>query len=229
MFYPRTFRINGKEVLVDETQMISYREHLNFHCRMLFISGVITGEVEMHNTLMAFDTISHDPIILVITSAGGDLDSTFLFYDTMKLVKSPIITVGRYCASAAALLLAAGKKRYLFPHAKVMLHLLTGSTIGDSHDLDIQHAELCKYRNKVIDILAECGVKKSREEILSDIDRNFWLEPQEAIDYGLADSIMDKETWQKWTGKGELDGRISKSRLTPDIDLHSCPAEPNND
>ena len=185
--------------------MVSYREHLNFRRRMLFISGVITGEVEMHNTLMAFDTISHEPIMLIITSPGGDLDSTFLFYDTMKFIKSPIITVGRYCASAAALLLAAGSKRYLFPHAKVMLHLASGQLAGDAKEIEIQHRQMQTYQNKVIDILAECGVKKSREEILTDIDRNFWLEPQEAIAYGLADEILMPKIWQEWTKEGYND------------------------
>ena len=199
MFYPRTATINGQEMLVDDTQMVSYREHLNFEKRMLFISGAITGEVESHNTLMAFDTISHDPIKLVITSPGGDLDSTFLFYDTMKLMKSPIITIGRYCASAAAIILAAGTKRYLFPHAKVMLHLPSGQMGGDSKDWEIQHREMQKYKDKIVDILCENGAKKSREEILSDIDRNFWLEPQEAINYGLADEIITPEVWREWS------------------------------
>lgn len=201
MFYPRIVKINGKEVLVSEDQMVSYREHLNFNRRMLFISGAITGEVEAHNTLMAFDTISHDPIYLVITSPGGDLDATFLFYDTMKLIKSPIITVGRYCASAAALLLAAGGKRYLLAHARVMLHLHASyfqkDTIINYQDMEIQQRQSQKYKDKMVDILCECGVRKSREEILADIDRDFWLEPQEAIDYGLADKIMTPEIWQE--------------------------------
>ena len=198
MLYPRTVKLNGKDILVSEHQMVSYREHLNFEKRMLFISGPITGDVENHNTLMAFDTISNDPIILFITSPGGDLDATFLFYDTMRLIKSPIITVGRYCASAAAIILSAGTKRYLFPHSKVMLHLPSGQMGGDAKDWEIQHKEMQKYKNKIVDILCENGVRKSREEVIGDIDRNFWLEPQEAIDYGLADEIITPAMWQEW-------------------------------
>ena len=113
-------------------------------------------------------------------------------------MKSPIITVGRYCASAAAIILAAGTKRYLFPHAKVMLHLPSGQMGGDSKDWEIQHREMQKYKDKIVDILCENGAKKSREEILSDIDRNFWLEPQEAINYGLEDEIITPEVWHEW-------------------------------
>ncbi len=197
MLHPRTVTLNGEEVLVDETQMCGYKEHMTQYHRMLFLTGVIAGETDSHNLLMALDDPPYDPIKLVITSGGGDLDTTFLFYDTMKSIKSPIITVGRYCASAAALILAAGSKRYLLPHAKVMLHLATGQASGDVKDWDIQHKEMQKYQNKAIDILIDCGVKKSREEILTDIDRQMWLEPQEAIDYGLADGILTREIWQK--------------------------------
>jgi ATP-dependent Clp protease protease subunit len=198
MLYPRTYDIDGKETLVDDTQMCSYKEHMTQEHRILFFSGPITGEMAPHDLLMSLDTLSHDPIRLVITSPGGDLDSTFLFYDTMRLIQSPIETVGRYCASAAAILLAAGSKRYIFPHAKVMLHLPAGNMGGDSKDWDIQHKQMESYRDKVVDILVECGATKSREEILSDIDRDYWLEPAEAIRYGLCDEIMSPAIWQSW-------------------------------
>ena len=199
MLYPRITKVNGKDTLVGENQMTAYKEHLTTHYRILFLSGILTGETESHNLLMAMDTLSHDPIRVVITSGGGDLDSTFLFYDTMKMLRSPVETCGRYCASAAAMLLAAGSKRYLFPHAKVMLHLPAGQMGGDARDWDIQIKEMRKYKEKIIDILCDCGVKKTREEILADMDRDFWLEPKEAVEYGLADEIMTPDIWQKWT------------------------------
>ena len=203
MLFPRTISLNGEEVLVDDSQMVSYREHMTQNYRILFMSGVITGEMDSHNLLMALDTLSHDPIRLVITSPGGDLDTTFLFYDTMKLIKTPIITIGRYCGSAAAILLAAGSKRYLFPHAKVMLHLPSGQMGGDTKDWEIQHREMQKYKNRIVDILRECGAKKSREEILADIDRDFWLDPAETIKYGLADGVMTPAIWQSLIKEGK--------------------------
>ena len=199
MLYPRQLP-NGK--LVQDTQMVAYREHLTREHRILFLSGLITGETESHNLFLALDTISHDPIKLVITSPGGELDSAFLFYDTMRLIKSPIETVGRYCASAAAMLLAAGSKRYLFPHAKVMLHLPAGQMGGDAKDWEIQHKQMIGYKNKMVDILCECGATKSREEILIDMDRDFWLEPKEAILYGLADKVITPDIWQSGIKSG---------------------------
>ena len=198
MLYPRTIKLNERDILVEENQCVGYKEHMTQNHRILFLSGAITGEMDSQNLLLALDSLSNDPIRIVITSPGGDLDSTFLFYDTMRMIKSPIETVGRYCASAAAMLLAAGSKRYLFPHAKVMLHLPAGQMGGDAKDWDIQHKQMESYRDKVVGILIECGAKKSREEILSDIDRDYWLEPTAAISYGLADEIMTKEVWQSW-------------------------------
>jgi len=164
--------------------------------------------MDAHNCLLALDDLSHDPIKLVITSVGGDLDSAFLLYDTICLTKAPIYTLGRYCASAAALILAAGKKRYLMPHAKVMLHphrmAMGGGSLSDT-DLEVVRQESKKYKEKMVDILIDCGVKKTPEAILMDIEnKDFWLEPEEAIKYGLADKIMDKKTlggWLRWNRK----------------------------
>jgi len=194
MLYPRV-TTNGD--LVCEDQMVGWREHLATK-RILFLTGILSGETESHNLLMAMDSISYDPIRLVITSAGGELDSTFLFYDTMKMIKSPVETVGRYACSGAAILLAAGSKRYLFPHAKVMLHLVSGQAAGNLKEWEIHQKLMQGYQAKVVDILCECGAKKSRQQILADMDRDFWMEPQEAIDYGLCDEIMSPEVWQSW-------------------------------
>ena len=202
MLYPRVTLVNGKEQLVDDTQMTGYKEHMTQKYRTLFLSGVLTGETDSRHLLLALDSLSDDPITIMITSPGGDLDSAFLIYDTMKLIKSPIITIGEYCASAAVLLLAAGSKRYLYPHAKVMLHLPSGQMGGDAKDWDIQHQQMTLYKNKMVDVLCECGARKSRDEIMDDIDRDYWLEPKEAVAYGLADEIMTKEIWQSLVKEG---------------------------
>uniref|UniRef100_A0A6M3KWT4 Putative protease n=1 Tax=viral metagenome TaxID=1070528 RepID=A0A6M3KWT4_9ZZZZ len=195
MLYAR--ETNEGQLVADE-QMVGIREHLSNKHRMIFLSGAISGETESHNTLLAFDSLCHDPIKVIITSFGGELDSAFLFYDTMRLVQSPIFVYGRICASAAAILLAAGQKRYLSPHAKVMLHLPFGRIAGDARDWEIQNIEMTKYKEGIVEILIECGAKKSRIDILHDMDRQFWLEPKEAIEYGLADAIMTADIMKEW-------------------------------
>ncbi len=211
MLYPRTIPLRKGDALVTDEQGVGMTEHMGNCHRILFLSGTITGEMELHNLLMTLDSFSHDPIRIIITSAGGDLDSTFLLYDTIKLIESPVETLGRFCASAAAIVLAAGSKRYLLPNCRVMLHLPSGVMGGDSKDWDIQHHQMESYRNKMADILIECGVKKTREEILVDIDRDFWLDANEACLYGLADEIMSKDTWQSWIkGEGENENSPGK-------------------
>ncbi len=196
--YPRTIELNGKEVLVADNQMSGHREQMMQNHRIVFISGVIDGTMDAQNLLLALDAINHDPIRLVITSPGGDLDTTFLFHDTMKLIQSPVDTVGRYCASAAAIILSGGRKRYLFPHAKVMLHLPAGNMSGDARDWAIQHKQMTSYKDKIVDILCANGATVSREQILNDIDRDFWLDPCDAIAYGLADEVITPETWSEF-------------------------------
>ncbi len=201
LLHPRT---DYKGRLVSCDQMVPYTEYLHLEHRILFLTGVIgqhcgqcgTGESESHNLLMALDAVAHEPITLIITSPGGDLDLTLLFYDTMRSIKSPVITIGRFCGSGAAIILAAGSKRYLYPHAKTMLHLPAGVMSGDAAAWKIQQAQMEKYKQTIIDVLKECGVHKSAEEILQDIDREFWLDAREAIKYGLADAVMTTEVWQ---------------------------------
>lgn len=206
MLYPRIIKLSSQESLVTNSQMVGYKEHMTQKHRILYLDGIIgmkcptcgVGMTESRHLLMTLDTLSHEPIKLVITSPGGDLDSTFLFYDTIKSMESTIITIGEYCASAAALILASGSERYLRPHAKVMLHLPSAALQGDSHDIDVAHSQMHKYQDRIAEILIDNGVKLSPEKIFSDIDRDFWLEPKEAIEYGLADKILTPAIWQGW-------------------------------
>lgn len=197
MLYPRQ-TTNGE--LVSDDQLVNVAEHFLTH-RMLFLSGQIGAAMEAHNLLLALDSISDKPIKLVITSPGGDLDSAFLLYDTIRLLRSPIWTLGRYCISAAAILLVAGSKRYLLPHAKILLHEPSGQMQGSAREWEIQQEQMRKYKSKMVDIFMECGVKVSREQLLFDVDRDFWLEPEEAIAYGLADEVMTGEVMRGWLAK----------------------------
>ena len=195
--YPR---VSDKGELISNDQMVDYREHLISRHRLLFATGVLTYDSEMTNLLLAMDSINHAPIKIVVTSGGGMMDVAFQIIDTFKLIKSPIYTLGRYCASAAVFLLASGQKgrRYLFPHAQVMLHLPSAQYGGDIKELTIQHKEMIKYQDELVRLLQECGVCRTKEQILDDIDREHWMTPTETIDYGLADAVMTPKTMKEW-------------------------------
>ena len=189
---------------VEDDQMRSTKEYLLDECRIVFLQGVITGsteQIESANLLLALAAHSSDPIKMFITSPGGVVDTAMMIYDTMKLIDTPIITVGRYCASAAAILMAAGSERYLWPQAKMMLHLPSGIMTGDSIELAIQKEEMDKTQQSLVNALIECGVKKTAVQILKDINREKWFNPTEAIEYGLADEIVTKELLKGWLTK----------------------------
>jgi ATP-dependent Clp protease protease subunit len=195
MFYPRETK-DGK--LVSDDAVVGYREHLANKHRIIYYGGIISDETDSCNLLIAFDSLGHDPIKIIINSPGGILDSAFMLYDTIRMVQSPVYTLGRCCASAAVMILAAGKKRYLMPHSRVMIHLPSGTMSGDAKDWQIQQQEMETYKQQILDIYRECGVKKSKEEIIEDIDRDFWMNPQQTIDYGLCDSIMMPDDLHSW-------------------------------
>lgn len=199
MLYTRT---DSRGRLVLDEHLVGPREHLSREHRIITLTGPITNETDSVMLLLAMDSISNDPIRVLITSGGGDLDAALLLYDVMRLVKAPIYTFGRYCASAAVMLLAVGTRRFLSPHAKVMLHLPSSQSYGDTKDQEIWYREMQKYKQKMIEVLIESGAVKTYEQILTDVDRDFWLEPQEAIDYGLADEIMTPDEMGRWLHEG---------------------------
>lgn len=170
--------------------------------RIIFLYGAIMGypqRVDSFNASQVADTIlvlnkldKTKPIWLVIDSEGGFVSDGLIIYDTIRSIEAPVYTVGRSCFSMAAVLLTVGEKghRYLYPHAKVMLHLPQGETSGDSEQVKIQAKELDKVKDVLVDILIENGVTKPRKKILFDINREHWMTSKEAIDYGLADHIL---------------------------------------
>ncbi len=193
-----TPRLDVKGRLVDESQMVGYREYLTSKHRMLSFSGEIAHETESCQLLLALDSMSKEPVKLVVDSPGGSVHAAFMLYDTLNIMRAPVLTLGREVCSAAVLLLAAGKRRYLMPHSRVMLHLVTGLAGGEAKDIAIRQAEINKIQNQYVEILRECGVKRNAKQILKDIDREFWLTPKEAIEYGLADEILNRKTMEEW-------------------------------
>jgi ATP-dependent Clp protease, protease subunit len=132
------------------------------------------------------------PINLYINSPGGDVLGLFAIYDTMQFLRPPVHTVcvGQ-AASAAAVLLAAGEAghRSVLPNARVLLHQPWGGVQGQSTDMEIGVREIVNSRNRMVDILEE-RTGQPREQIEKDIDRDFILRGQDAIEYGVVDDIL---------------------------------------
>jgi ATP-dependent Clp protease protease subunit len=167
--------------------------------RKLFFWGEVDDRScrEASEQLLYLET--KDPgkeITLYLNSPGGSITSGMAFYDTMKLVRSPIrIVVVGLAASMASIFLCAAMPggRLLYPHARVLIHqpLIMGTMRGAAVDIHIQAQEMEKLREELNRILADASGQPI-EKIRKDTDRDFYLNASEAIEYGLADAIVDK-------------------------------------
>jgi len=131
-------------------------------------------------------------IYLYINSPGGIITSGLAIYDTMQYVKPDVSTIciGQ-AASMAAVLLAAGTKgkRYVLPNARLMLHQPLGGAQGQATDIEIATKEIVRTRELIENILVK-HTGQDRERIHRDVDRDFYMSSQEAVDYGLVDEVL---------------------------------------
>lgn len=139
---------------------------------------------------------SGEEIKFYINSPGGVVTSGMVIYDTIKMLKSPVSTICMgLAASMGSILLSGGVKgkRYIYPHGEVMIHQpsLGGYIQGVSADLEIQAKQTKRVKDIGAKILADnCG--KTVQQIMKDFDRDYWMDAQEAVEYGIVDSIVDK-------------------------------------
>ncbi len=140
---------------------------------------------------------SEDPnkdIHLYINSPGGSVSAGFAIYDTMQYIKCDVSTICMgLAASMGAFLLSGGAKgkRYALPNAEIMIHQPSGGARGQETEIRIVAENIMKTRNKLNQILA-ANTGKSVEEIARDTERDNYMTAQEALDYGLIDSVVEK-------------------------------------
>ena len=165
--------------------------------RIVFLGTAIDDHVAnlVVAQLLHLESESADQdISLYINSPGGDMTGLFAIHDTMQFIAPDVSTicVGQ-AASAAAVLLAAGAKgkRYALPNARVLVHQPHGGAQGQSVDMEIAVAEMVEMRRLMVDILTE-ATGQQRERITADMDRDFILRGERAVDYGLIDHIIDR-------------------------------------
>jgi ATP-dependent Clp protease protease subunit len=137
-----------------------------------------------------------EEIKFYINSPGGVVTSGMVMYDTMQMIKSPVSTICMgLAASMGSILLSGGEKgrRFIFPHGEVMIHQpsLGGYFKGVSADLEIQAEQTRKVKEIGANILAKnCG--KTQEQIMRDFDRDYWMDAEQAVQYGIVDKLIDK-------------------------------------
>ncbi len=140
---------------------------------------------------------SQDPdkdIYLYINSPGGSVTAGLAIYDTMQYIKPDVVTICMgQAASMGAVLLAAGApgKRYALPHSRIMIHQPLGGIQGQATDIIIHAEEIKRIKEMLIDILAK-HTGQPREKIAQDIERDYFMSPEEAKAYGLIDKVIEK-------------------------------------
>lgn len=173
---------------------------MDIYSRLLKDRIVMIGtQIDEHlaNTVIAqlLFLMSEDPkkdIQIFINSPGGYITAGLAIYDTIRFLGCDVNT---YCigqaASMGALLLAAGTKgkRKALPHSRIMIHQPSGGIMGTSADIKLQADEILRLKDYLSHILSEC-TGQTVERILEDSDRDFFMSPEQAIEYGIIDEIV---------------------------------------
>ena len=165
--------------------------------RIVFLQGEIhvgnANELVMKLLYLQSENRRKD-IHFYLNSPGGSVTATLAIYDTMQILSCPVAT---YCvgeaASGAAVLLCGGAKgkRFCLPNSRVMMHQPMGGVGGQVSDIEIQAAEIIRYREVLNQIISKHS-GQSVEKIAKDTDRDFFLSPEEAKAYGIVDEILTK-------------------------------------
>jgi ATP-dependent Clp protease protease subunit len=163
--------------------------------RIIFLQGEIhdgnANEIVMKLLYLQSDNRRKD-IHMYINSPGGSVTATLAMYDTMQILSCPVAT---YCvglaASGGAVLLAGGSKgkRFVLPHAKVMIHQPWGQVGGQVSDIEIQADEIIKTREVLNKILAH-HTGRPIDKVAKDVDRDYYLSAEAAKEYGIVDEIL---------------------------------------
>ncbi len=165
--------------------------------RIIFMGTVIDDDVANVVIAQMLFLESEDPdkdIHLYINSPGGMVTAGLAIYDTMQYVKPEVSTLCMgQAASIGALLLAAGErgKRFALPHSRILIHQPMGGFQGQASDVDIQAKEILRLREEINKILCD-HTKQSREKIIADTDRDFYMSGMQAKEYGIIDEVVVK-------------------------------------
>ena len=165
--------------------------------RIVFLVGPVNDAVANLVVAQLLFLESENPdkdIFLYINSPGGSVSSGLSIYDTMNFIKPDVSTMclGMAASMGSFLLMAGAKgKRLALPNARVMLHQPSGGAQGQASDIEIQAREIIRTREQLNRIYAE-RTGQTLERVTTDMERDFWMSPTEAKEYGLIDQVLDR-------------------------------------
>jgi len=165
--------------------------------RVIFLVGPVNDQTANLVVAQLLFLESENPdkdISLYINSPGGSVSAGLSIFDTMQFIKPDVSTLcmGMAASMGSFLLMAGAKgKRFALPNARVMIHQPSGGAQGQATDIEIQAREIIKTREQLNRIYAD-RTGQSVEKIAADMERDMWLSPSEAKDYGLIDEVLAK-------------------------------------
>jgi ATP-dependent Clp protease, protease subunit len=168
-----------------------------FDARVVMLTGEINDAVARRVTerLFALAAQSAEPITFVISSPGGHVESGDMIHDAVKFINAPVRMLGAgWVASAGALIYCAAQRenRYCLPNTRFLLHEPRGGVGGMASDVEIQAREILKMRERLNRIFAE-ATGQPIDKIKRDVDRDYWMQAEEAKAYGLVGKIVKSQ------------------------------------
>jgi len=164
--------------------------------RIIFLGQEIDDEIANQIIAVMLYLDSEDnskPIYLYINSPGGSVISGLAMYDTMKHIKSEVVTINvGLAASMSSFILAAGEKgkRLALPHSRIMIHQPMGGAQGQASDIEVEAQQILRIRKSLTEDYAEMS-GRPYEKVLQDMDRDNFMSSYEAVEYGLIDRVIE--------------------------------------
>jgi len=176
----------------------AFLEEALFNARTILLTGGIDDKQarRVSERLLALSSDSKDPILLVLSSPGGHVESGDMIHDMIKFVPAPVKILGTgWVASAGALIYSAAKKenRFALPNTRFLLHEPRGGVGGQASDVEIQAREIIKMRERLNKIFA-AATGQTLAKIKKDTDRDYWMSATEAVKYGLVSKIVTSQS-----------------------------------
>lgn len=189
------YRLDDDTSNPPNTEPNAFLEEALFKARTIMLTGGVDDKLARRvcERLLALSAASSDPILLVVSSPGGHVESGDMIHDMIKFVPAPVKVLGSgWVASAGALIYAAAKKenRFALPNTRFLLHEPRGGVSGQASDVAIQVKEIVRMRERLNQIFAD-ATGNPLAKIQSDTDRDHWMSAEEAVEYGLVNKIVN--------------------------------------
>lgn len=177
-----------------EQRSPSFLEEKAFKSRTVFIFGTINDKAAQDTArrLVALASDSDEPINILVSSPGGHLESGDAIHDIIKFIEVPVNMIGTGWVGSAAthvFLAAPSERRFCLPNTRFLIHQPSGGAGGQATDIAIQAREIIKARERIASVIAR-ETRRPLERVLVDIERDHWMSPTEAVDYGLVSRII---------------------------------------